>query len=487
MKIRPIGFYMGHILRLLAILMAPPILIALFRREMAAFVGFTVTFVITMLAGLLLLFFRKPEEGGIRPIEGYVTVALGWIFISLFGALPFCISGHIPRFVDAFFEVVSGFTTTGATILADVEAMLWSLLYWRSFAHWIGGMGVLVFVLAIAPLNKGNGESLHLLRAESPGPDVGKLTPTMRHTARLLYLIYVVLTVVLIGFLLAGGMPLFDSVVHAFGTAGTGGFSIKNLSIAAYPSYYLQGVIAVFMALFGVNFNQYYYLITGKRMLALRNEEFRAYVGIMAGATLLIALNIFFSGVYGNAFDALHHSFFQVSSIMTTTGYATANFDKWPELSRLILLGLMVIGASAGSTGGGMKVARIVMLWKSLKVEVKRMLRPRTVKTVMMDGKRVDGSVLRGVYAFAVAYFLIMAVSILIVALDNFDMDTTVSAVFSCMGNIGPGFSVVGPLGNFGGLSDLSKIVLTIDMLLGRLEIFPLVMLFSPAVWRKRG
>jgi trk system potassium uptake protein TrkH len=344
-------------------------------------------------------------------------------------------------------------------------------------------MGVLVFVLAIAPLNKGNGESLHLLRAESPGPDVGKLTPTMRHTARMLYLIYIVLTLVLIALLLAGGMPLFDSIVHAYGTAGTGGFSIKNASIAAYPSYYLQAVIAVFMALFGINFNQYYYLITGRRILALRNEEFRSYVGIMVAATLIIAVNIY--GVYGNVRDALHHSFFQVSSIMTTTGYATADFDKWPQLSRLLLLGLMVVGASAGSTGGGMKVARIVILWKSLKAETMRMLHPRSIKVLMMDGKRIEGNVLRGVYAFSAAYIIILALSILLVSLDNFDMDTTVSAVFSCVGNIGPGLSVVGPLGNFGVLSDFSKLILTMDMLLGRLEIFPLVLLFSPNLWRK--
>lgn len=483
MNIKTIGFYLGYILRSLAVLMIPPLLIALFLGEHAAVFGFGVAVASTLAAGLLLLICRRPDVGGIRPREGYVTVALGWIFISLFGALPFIASGYIPRFVDAFFEIVSGFTTTGATILADVEALPRSLLYWRSFSHWIGGMGVLVFVLAIAPLNRGNGESLHLLRAESPGPDVGKLTPTMRHTARTLYLIYIVLTLVLIGLLLAGGMPLFDSVVHAYGTAGTGGFSIKNLSIAAYPSHYLQFVIALFMALFGVNFNQYYYLITGKRMLALRNEEFRAYVGIMAAATLVIALNIY--GVYGNARDALHHSFFQVSSIMTTTGYATANFDKWPQLSRLLLLGLMVVGASAGSTGGGMKVARIVILWKALKAETMRMLRPRSVKVLMMDGKRLEGNVLRGVFAFSVAYILILALSIVLVSLDDFDMDTTVSAVFSCMGNIGPGLSVVGPLGNFGVLSDFSKLVLSADMLLGRLEIFPLVLLFSPSLWRK--
>lgn len=482
MNIKTIGFYMGHILRLLAVLMIPPLVIAVFLHEKAAAVGLAATVAVTLGAGLLMLFFRKPDQGGIRPLEGYVTVALGWIFISLFGALPFFISRYIPSYVDSFFEVVSGFTTTGATILKDVEALPKSLLYWRSFTHWIGGMGVLVFILAIVPLNKGNGEGFHLLRAESPGPSVGKLNPTLRHTARTLYLIYIALTVLLIVLLLLGGMPLFDSILHAFGTAGTGGFSIKNASIAAYPSYYLQAVIAVFMVLFGINFNLYYSLLTGKGALTFRNEEFKAYVGIMAAATLIIAVNIY--GIYGNVRDALHQSFFQVSSIMTTTGYATADFNKWPELSRLLLLGLMVIGASAGSTGGGVKVVRVVILWKALKVEVKRMLRPRTVKAILVDGKQIDGSVLRGVYAFSVAYIMISLFSMLLVSLDNFDMETTISSVFACIGNIGPGLSVVGPMGNYSTLSDFSKLVLSADMLLGRLEIFPLVLLFSPRVWR---
>lgn len=484
MNIKSIGFYMGHILRLVAALMVPPLIIALFSGERGVIVGFSVAIAVTLAAGLLLLVFRRPEEGGIRPLEGYVTVALGWISISLFGALPFFISGYIPSFVDSFFEVVSGFTTTGATILNNVEALPNSLLYWRSFTHWIGGMGVLVFVLAIVPLNKGNGEGFHLLRAESPGPSVGKLNPTLRHTARTLYLIYIALTVLLIVLLLLGGMPLFDSIVHAFGTAGTGGFSIKNDSIAAYHSYYLQSVIAVFMALFGINFNLYYCLLSGRTALAFHNEEFRTYVGIMAAATIIIAANIY--GIYGNVRDALHQSFFQVSSIMTTTGYTTADFNKWPQLSRLLLLGLMVVGASAGSTGGGVKVARVVILWKSLKVEAKRMLHPRTVKTILVDGKHVDGSMLRGVYAFTVAYLLICVVSILLVSLDDFNMETTVSSVIACVGNIGPGLSLVGPLGNYSGFSAFSKLVLSADMLLGRLEIFPLILLFSPHVWQNR-
>ncbi len=485
MNLKTIGFYMGHVMRLLGVLMAPALIIALFLREWSSAIGLGVAMAAIFLAGFLLLFCRQPEEGGLHPREGYVTVALGWIMISVFGALPFCISGYIPRFIDAFFEVVSGFTTTGATILKDVEALPKSLLYWRSFTHWIGGMGVLVFILAIVPLNKGNGESFHLLRAESPGPSVGKLSPTMRHTARTLYVIYFALTLLLIVLLLLGGMPLFDSIVHAFGTAGTGGFSIKNASIAAYDSYYLQTVIAIFMALFGVNFNLYYLVLVGRASQALKSEEFRAYVGIMAAATLIIAINIF--GIYGNVRDALHQSFFQVSSIMTTTGYVTADFDKWPELSRMILLGLMIVGASAGSTGGGMKVARILILWRSLKVETKRMLRPRTISVICLDKKQVDGFVLRGVYAFSVAYILISIVSMLIISLDNFDLETTVSSVFACIGNIGPGLSMVGAVGNYSEFSVLSKLVLSADMLFGRLEIFPLVLMFSPSVWKNRG
>ncbi len=484
MNIKTVGFYIGHILRLLALLMLPVLLIALVKGEQRALLATGVTVAAVLAAGCALLAVKRPSEGGIRPREGYLTVALGWILISLFGALPFFLSGAIPNFMDCWFETVSGFTTTGATILADVEALPMSLLYWRSFTHWIGGMGVLVFVLAIVPMSKGNGESVHLLRAESPGPSVGKLTPTMRHTARVLYLIYIGLTLLLIVLLLAGGMPLFDSIVHAFGAAGTGGFSIKNLSIAAYPSYYLQTVLAVFMALFGVNFNLFYLILVGKAAQALKSEEFRAYVGVMAAATLIITVNVL--PLYGGLRDALHQSFFQVSSIMTTTGYATADFNKWPELSRMLLLGLMIIGASAGSTGGGMKVARAVILMKSLKSEIKRMLRPRQVETVCMDGKQLDDFVVRGVYGFTVAYIVICGASMLLVALDDFDFTTTASSVLACIGNIGPGLELVGPIGNYGAFSWFAKLVLSFDMLIGRLEIFPMLMLFSPAVWKRR-
>ena len=359
-----------------------------------------------------------------------------------------------------------------------------SLLYWRSFTHWIGGMGVLVFLLAIIPLSKGNGETFHLLRAESPGPSVGKLTPTMRHTARLLYAIYVALTVIMIGFLLAGGMPLFDSIVHAFATAGTGGFSIKNASIAAYDSHYLQTVIAVFMVLFGVNFNVFYLILCKRASQALRSEELRVYLGILFGATVIIAFNTLpqFSSL-GNAF---HHSFFQVASIMTTTGFSTVDFNLWPELSRMILVALIIIGACAGSTGGGIKVARAIILWKSLKSEMQRMLRPRTVKVVCMDGKQLDDHVIRGVFAYMTAFIAVCLLSILCISIENYDMETTVTAVLTCIGNVGPGLSIVGPTGNFSHFSALSKLVLSANMLIGRLEIFPFILLFAPTTWKSR-
>ena len=469
MNIKAVGFYIGHVLRLLAAMMLPPLLIAFFAHEEGTVAAFALSMGITMAAGCILLLLKRPGSGGVRPAEGFITVSLSWILISLFGCLPFYFSRYIPRFVDCVFETVSGFTTTGATILTDVELLPNSLLYWRSFTHWIGGMGVLVFMMAVVPLAKGNGESMHLLRAESPGPVVGKLTAKMKDTTRVLYLIYIAMTVLLFVLLLAGGMPLFDS----FATAGTGGFGIKNASIAAYQSHYLQTVIAVFMMLFGVNFNVYYFILIGKGAQALKGEEFRAYIGMVIAGTLMIALNIL--PLYGNSFaQALHQSFFQVSSIISTTGFATADFDKWP-------------GASAGSTAGGIKVARIVMLFKGLKAEVMRAVKPRRVVTICMDGKRIDASVMRGTYGYVAAFVAICAASMLLVSLDDFDFTTTVTGVLTCIGNVGPGLSMVGPSGNFSAFSDASKLVLSLDMLFGRLEIFPLILMFSPRIWGRRG
>ena len=485
MNIKAVGFYIGHVLRLLAAMMLPALLIAVFLREENTVSAFAVSMGITLAVGCLLLLLKRPSEGGVRPAEGFITVSLCWILISLFGCLPFYISGYIPRFIDCIFETVSGFTTTGATILTNVEALPKSLLYWRSFTHWIGGMGVLVFMLAVIPLAKGNGESMHLLRAESPGPVVGKLTAKMKDSTRVLYLIYIALTVLFFLLLLAGGMPLFDSVVNAFATAGTGGFAIKNASYAAYSSHYLQFITALFMMLFGVNFNIYYFILIGKGAQALKGEEFRAYLGVVGTATLLIALNIM--PLYGNDFlESLHQGFFQVTSIISTTGFATADFNLWPEFSRFLLMMVLVTGACAGSTSGGIKMVRVVMLFKALKAEVMRSVRPKRVVTVCIDGKRIDTSVMRGTFGYILAFIAICTVSTLIVSLDNFDFTSTVTGVLTCTSNVGPGLSMVGPSGNFSAFSDLSKAVLSLDMLFGRLEIFPLIMLFSPSVWVRR-
>ena len=476
-------FFLGQILRLETVVLLPSFAIAMWNGERSSAIAILIT--IAIAAGLSLLSHTFRGDRTITHREGYVIVALSWIAMSLIGALPFTLSGYIPNYLDAVFETVSGFTTTGASILTNVEALSMSLLYWRSFTHWLGGMGILVFVLAIIPLSKGKGDSLHVMRAESPGPSVGKLAPTMRRSARLLYMIYIAMTAVLIVLLLLGGMPLFDSVVNAFATAGTGGFAIKNASIAAYDSYYLQGVISVFMMLFGINFNVYYLVLLGKFSQALRSEELRVYLGIIGVSTTVIAFNIW--DMSKNLFDAFHHAFFQVSTIITTTGFATVDFNQWPQLSRCILVVLMIAGACAGSTGGGIKTARVILLWKSVKSTIQKMLHPRSVKVIKMDDKPVEAEVLSGTHSFMVVYALIAILSIFLVALDNFDFETTFTAVIACLNNIGPGLSMVGPTGNFSAFSPLSKIILTFDMLLGRLEIFPMLLLFSPTVWRTRS
>ena len=414
--------------------------------------------------------------------EGFIIVALGWILLSAMGALPFYISGEIPHYVDAFFETVSGFTTTGASVLTDVEAMSHGLLYWRSFTHWLGGMGMLVFLLAVVPTGKGAGYSIHLLRAESPGPSVGKMVPRMRQTASLLYKIYIVLTVLCVLFLLAGGMPLFDSLCTAFGTAGTGGFGIKNNSMADY-SPYLQNVCTVFMALFGVNFSVYFLLLLREWRGALLDEELLLYGGIMLTAMFVIAADItpLFSG-FGEAF---HHASFTVSSVMTTTGFATEDFNLWPQLSRAILCSLMVVGASAGSTGGGIKVSRLIILFKTIGKELHQYLHPRGVRRVSMDGKPVPHDVVRAINVFMIAYVLILAISTLLIAFDDHDFTTNFTAVVATLNNIGPGLEMVGPTQNFSIFSSEAKLVLIFDMLAGRLELFPLLLLFKKETWER--
>ena len=412
--------------------------------------------------------------------DGYAAVALAWVALTLLGAFPYLLSDTIPSFVDALFETASGLTTTGATILDSVETMPPSILFWRSFTHWLGGMGILVFMLSL--VNMG-GQANHLLRAESPGPTVSKMVPNMRKSAAILYGIYIVMTTVEVVLLLLGGMPLLDSLCTAFGTAGTGGFGIKNSSMGYYNSYYLQGVVSVFMALFGVNFNVYFFLLMKKYAMAWRNTEVRAYFAIIAGSTLIITLNIL--GMFPTAFDAFHHAFFAVSSVITTTGFSTTDFDLWPQLSRCILVLLMIVGACAGSTGGGVKVSRLVILCKALGSELRKLLHPRSVRVLTVDGKPVSRETVQGVQSYMTLYFLVTLVSVLLVALDNLDFVTTFTAVMATLNNIGPGLGLVGPTGCFAAFSPLAKIVLTADMLFGRLELFPMLILLMPSTRRK--
>lgn len=409
--------------------------------------------------------------------DGYLIVSLGWVVLSLAGAVPFVINGAIPNYIDAVFESVSGFTTTGASILPAVEVLDRSVLFWRSFTHWVGGMGVLVFIMAVLPLAGGSG-NLQLMKAESPGPDVGKLVPKSNLTARILYGLYFVLTVAEIIFLLCGGMEPFDALTISFGTAGTGGFGIMNDSCASYSAY-IQIVITVFMALFGVNFNIYFMLICGKFRSALKSEELRGYLIIMGGAVAIITTDIF--RIYDNLGTALRLAAFQVSSVMTTTGFTTADYDAWPEISRTVLILVMCVGACAGSTGGGFKVSRIVILLKNARKEIKGMLHPRNVSVVTFDGKRMNSSVVHSTQVYFLFYVIIFVTSWFLISFDEMDTVTNLTAVAATFNNIGPGLGIVGPTGNFADYSYFSKIILILDMLLGRLEIYPMLMLFIPA------
>ena len=479
MNYRMIAYLTGVIILIEAAFMLLPLLVALLYGEMSG-VWFLATLAAAALLGFLLTRLR-PVKRTLYAREGFVVTALAWIVISLIGAAPFTLSGQIPAYLDAVFETVSGFTTTGASILPNVEALDRCMLFWRSFTHWLGGMGILVFMLAL--VNLAGGEANHLLRAESPGPSVSKMVPNMRKSSAILYTIYMAMTLVETLLLVLGGMPLFDSLCHAFGTAGTGGFGVKAASIGYYDSYYLQGIIAVFMVLFGVNFNVYFFLLMRKFSTALRNTELRAYLAIVLVSTVTIALNI--AGRMPSLFDAFHHAFFTVSSIITTTGFATVDFNQWPELSRLLLVLLMIVGACAGSTGGGVKVSRFVILTKATAQEIRRLLHPRSVKVLTMDGKPIGRETIQGVQGYMMVYFFVTVISMLLVSLDNFDLTTTITAVEATLNNIGPGLNLVGPAENFALFSPMSKIVLTLDMLLGRLELFPVLILLMPSTWRK--
>ena len=484
MNHRIVAKYMGYIMLVEGLFMIPSVFVSLWFGEPDTVRAFLPAIAVPLLGGFLLSRMKTAET--ISMGEGFVICSLGWIVMSFFGALPFYISRRIPHFIDCWFETVSGFTTTGSTILTDVEAMPFGLLYWRSFTHWIGGMGVLVFLLAIVPLSKGNGEFFNLMKAESPGPTVGKIKPKISETAKITYLIYLGLTVIECLLLVAEGMPLFDAVVTSYGTAGTGGFGIKNNSIAFYTSQTVQMTIAVFMALFGVNFSIYYMLLTKKIHDAFADEELRWYWTIMIGGTIMIGINILPMYV-NNAGQAFRDSFFSVASVMTTTGFGTADFDKWPEFSRHMLLFIMCIGASAGSTGGGIKVSRVVLLVKHLACQMRRMINPRKVSIVRMNGRRVEDSVMVGTTAYLTAYLMIFIVSVLIISFEGKGIPTTVSAVIATFNNIGPGLDVVGPTGNFSSFTPFSKFVMSMDMLLGRLEIFPILFMLSPGVWRRKS
>ncbi len=484
MNVKSISRTVGLILLITGIFQLFPLLIAVIDHEPRNILAYIESLCLILLVGSALLLFSRGGNRMFSAQEGFAATGLSWIFMSAFGALPFFLSGQIPSYVDAFFEMVSGFTTTGASILTDVEALSRCNLFWRSFSHWLGGMGVLVFLLAVVPgARKNGGTGIYLMRAESPGPSVDKLTPHLRQTAMILYGIYILLTALCIVCLLLGGMPVFDSFCIAFGTAGTGGFAIKNSSMGGY-SYFLQTVVTVFMFLFGVNFSLYYMLLLRKFKAVFKNEELRLYFGIAASSVVLIAINI--SCMYNTVYEAVHHAAFQVVSIMTTTGYGTVDFEQWPAFSKAILLSLMFIGASAGSTGGGLKVSRVLLLMKSIRRTIRKALHPRRVQPVYMDGRAVSEEVCDNVNAYLAIYCVILVLSFAIISVDGFSIGTNFSAVASCFNNIGPGFELVGATQNFSIYSDLSKIILSLDMLLGRLEIFPLLLLLSPDTWSRR-
>ena len=478
MNMKSITYILGWILRIEGVFMALPAATAWVYGEREGW-AYVAVLALCLVLGQLLTH-KKPHNPSFYAKEGFVTTALGWIVMSLFGCLPFLITGEIPSFVDALFETVSGFTTTGASILSDVEALSHCSLIWRSFTHWIGGMGVLVFLLAVLPMV--GGSNMNLMKAESPGPSVGKLVPKVRFTAQILYQLYIVLTVLEFILLLLGRMSVFEALCTAFGTAGTGGFGVKNDSIASY-SPYIQWVVTIFMILFGVNFNVYFFIYIRKLRDAARCEEMRWYLGIIAAATVIICAN-----AYDTALTLEHNvrnSAFQVASIITTTGFATVNFDLWPELSRTILVMLMFCGACAGSTGGGLKVSRFVIAAKSLGNYISTFLHPRAVRKVKFEDKDVEPETLRAILVYFIAVVFIFAVSVLLVSLDNFDQITNFTAVAATFNNIGPGLNAVGPTCNFAGFSAFAKCVMIFDMLAGRLEIFPLLMLLYPPLWRE--
>lgn len=479
MNRRMVLYMLGSVVKIEALLLLLPLITAFIYGETNSVNAFLISIAIALAVGFAMTLLARPGSKVIYAREGFVTVALSWVFLSLVGSLPFVISGEIPSFIDAFFETVSGFTTTGATILTDVEAMSKSMLFWRSFTHWVGGMGVLVFVMAIIP--SFSERSIHLLRAEVPGPVVGKLVPKIRQTARILYIIYIAITLIEVVFLLLGGMPFFDSLVHAFGTAGTGGFGIKADSLGSYSNY-LQWVITIFMLIFGVNFNLYYFILIRKAKLALKSTELWFYIAIVVFSTICITINIF--PLYSSLGESIKHSAFQVAAFITTTGYGTADFNSWPIFSKTLLFLLMFLGGCAGSTAGGFKLARVMMLIKNAKREFQRMLHPRSVAVVKFEGKRVDEVTINSVMSYLSIYILFFCIIVFIIGFEKFDIETNITAVASCFNNIGPAFGQASA--SYAAYSPFGKIILSIAMLIGRLEIYPIILTLSPSTWHKK-
>jgi len=481
---RVVLYNLGRITWMASLLLLIPVIVSFVFADGCA-LSFLVSAVLMFGFGFLLTLF-KPKKLVSYAKEGFVTAALIWVVFSLFGAMPFVLSKSIPSYIDAFFETVSGFTTTGASVLTNVEIMPPSILFWRSFTHWVGGMGVLALAIALMPKRAGgsaDNTAVHLLKAETPGPTFGKLVSKLRYNVRILYGIYTVMTVIQVVLLLLGGMPVFDSILTAFGTAGTGGFGIRNSSIAYYNSAYIDAVISIFMMLFGVNFNIYYFILAGKFLKILKSEELRWYLLIMGGATAAITVNIL--PMYKNGLEAVRYAFFQVSSLMTTTGYVTADYELWPVFSRIVLVLLMFVGACASSTGGGLKISRVIILVKSAFRELRHQVSPREVHVIRCDDEPQTPEVVKGVSSYFLIYMLIMLLSVLVISLDGFDPTTTATSVIACLNNIGPGLGEVGATGNYAQFSVLSKLVLSFNMLAGRLELYPLLILFSPSIWRK--
>ena len=475
-----IAYLLGNILHIEGILLSVPVVVAFCYREEYSATSFIASAVVCLIAGAVLQS-REPEDKRIYGREGFVVAALSWIVMSFFGAIPYYLTDSIPGFINCYFETVSGFTTTGATMLTEIEHLDNAILFWRCFTHWIGGMGILVFMLAVMPLS--DDRTMHLMKAEAPGPLVSKLVPRVKSTAKLLYIIYVILTVLEIILLYAGGMSFFDSVIHGISTAGTGGFSNKNASIAAYNSRYFEYIITIFMLLFSVNFNLYYLMVMRDFKNVWRNEELRTFLFIVVIATAMITFNIY--DYYPTLEAAFRHAIFQVAAIMSTTGFVTANFDLWPEFSKTILFCLLFLGACAGSTAGGIKISRFIILIKMVVREIRHIVHPRSVNLIKLDGYKIDSEVTRSVASFIILYIFILLGSFIVISLNGFDFATNMTAVTTCLSNVGPGLNMAGPTENMAFFSPFSKLVLCLDMLLGRLEVFPILMLFTPSIWKK--